>query len=282
MTERLTAFRRMLVGLPQSTSDYATLRATAELAELLRLSLVATFVEDESLTNIAGLPFARELRMLGGGWQPIEMEKLAAEMAGTAATAQRVFADVVQHCSIETSFSLAKGSPAAVIGSIATSEDIIVVIEPRNPAERFTQQFTELVAAAFRANASVMIIPNRISRSTGPVVAVAVGPEDPSIPAALGIAAAAREKLIIVSRSDEFELTSELSRLIESSDVKTEIAQSRRRAVNASMLAADLHGLNERLLVVTRGTIADAEVPALASLRSVPVVIVEPRQMKSG
>jgi hypothetical protein len=203
-------------------------------------------------------------------------------MAGTAATAQRVFADVVQHCSIETSFSLAKGSPAAVIGSIATSEDIIVVIEPRNPAERFTQQFTELVAAAFRANASVMIIPNRISRSTGPIVAVAVGPEDPSIPAALGIAAAAREKLIIVSRSNEFELTSELSRLIESSDVKTEIARSKRRAVNASMLAADLHGLNERLLVVTRGTIADAEVPALASLRSVPVVIVEPHPTKSG
>jgi hypothetical protein len=282
MTEPLTAFRRMVLGLPQSASDYATLRATAELAELLRLSLVATFVEDESLTQIAGLPFARELRLLGGGWHPIEMQKLAAEMERTAATARRLFADVVQHCSIETSFSLARGSPAAVIASLATSEDIIVVIEPKNPAERFTKQFTELVGAAFHANAAVMIIPNRVARSTGPVVAIAADPDDPSIPAALGIAAAAGERVIIAVRSDDFKPSSELSKLIDASGVKIEVVAIRRRAANASMLAAELHNLRERLLVITRGTIADAEAPALASLRSVPVVIVEPHPTKSG
>src|SRR3974390_294285 len=88
-------FSRMVLGLPQSRADYAGVRATAELAELLGLNLVATFVEDASLVEMASLPGMRELRPLGGGWRPIELSQLTRELERAAQAAQRLFVETI-------------------------------------------------------------------------------------------------------------------------------------------------------------------------------------------
>jgi len=269
-------FKRMVLGLPLSVTDYEMVGVTVKLAELLRLNLVAMFVEDRGLIDMAGLPCVRELRAFGSGWQPIEIGQLTTELERASATAHRLFANIARNCSVETSFRVEKGSAADVIGSLATAEDIVVIIEPRNPVERVSQQFTRLIDAAFQASASVMIIPCRVARSAGPIVAVAIDPDDPSINTALRIAAAAHEKLIVVSPSEDLESNASLATLIASAGVRVEFVRSRKGQIRATSLADDLQQFNERLIVTNRGTLTDSEAPTLASLRSTPVVIVEP------
>ena len=62
---------------------------------------------------------------------------------------------------IEASFNVAKGSSEAVMATSAAADDIIVIIEPRNPAERVTQQFTRVLDAAFGFAVTVMVVPSR-------------------------------------------------------------------------------------------------------------------------
>jgi hypothetical protein len=155
-----------------------------------------------------------------------------------------------------------------------------VVIEPANPAERVTQQFTRLMDSAFRASASVMVVPSRIARLSGPIVALASGPDDPSIEAAAGIANAARERLIVMGPAERFAPNSSLSKAVAASGGRMEFASttalSNVTRLDFKRLAGELQRWNERLLVMTRGALDDRQAPALASLRSIPVVVVEP------
>jgi len=272
---RRSEFKRMILGLPHSAGDYPSVGATVRLAELLHTQLLGMFAEDRSLMDLAALPFARELRPLGGGWQTIDVNRLAAEFEGSSATARRLFGEVVRNCRVETSFRVERGTAADIIASVATAEDIVVVIEPANPAERVTQQFVRLMDSAFRASASVMIIPSRIARLSGPVVALASGPSDPSIEAAARIANAAREKLIIVGPAERFAPKAAQSNAVAVSAEQIEFA-STTALQDVPRLAGELQHWNERLLVMTRGALPDAKVLALASSRSVPVVVVEP------
>ena len=272
---RRIEFKRMILGLPQSAGDYPLVGATVKLAEMLQMHLVAMFADDRSLMHVAGLPFARELRPLGGGWQSIDVGQLTAEFERSSAAARRLFGEVVRNCRVETSFRVEQGTAADIIASLATAEDIVVVIEPTNPAERVTQQFIRLMDAAFRTSASVMIVPCRIARLSGPIVALASGPEDPSIEAAAGIANAAREKLIIVGPAERFTPNSSLSQAIETAGGRMEFAPTT-ALPNVAKLAGELQRWNERLLVMSRGVLDDVQVPTLASLRSIPVVVIEP------
>jgi len=72
MNETRVDFKRMLVRLPQNAGDYAAVGVMAQLADLMGASVVATFVQDAELVEMAALPCVRELRPFGGGWHPIE------------------------------------------------------------------------------------------------------------------------------------------------------------------------------------------------------------------
>ncbi len=132
------AFKRMVVGLPPSSRDYTGVATAAKLAELLGLGVRATFVEDATLLDAAGLPCVRELRSLEGGWRPIIVAQLTRELESAAAASRQLFAEATKACGIETSFNLARGSAADVISSLATADDIIAIVAPGNPAERVT------------------------------------------------------------------------------------------------------------------------------------------------
>ena len=200
--ERFVDYKRMVLGLPHSAPDYASVAFTAQLAELLGIDIVGLFVEDESLADLAALSCVRELRSLGGGWHPIDAAQLAQGAGHAAADARRLFQGAAKALRVGTRFNLAKGSIAEAIGSHSKIDDIIAVIEPRNPAERVTHQYRQLVESAFNAPAAMLLVPSRLSRSKGPIVAVARSAQDPSIHAALGIATSIKEQLIVLAPPD--------------------------------------------------------------------------------
>ena len=274
MTER-GLFKRMVLGLPQSASDYAAVAAAAKLAELLGIGLAATFVEDATLLNIAGLSCVRELRPLGGGWRQISHDQLVREIEHAAETARRLFTEATQKCSVETSFSLARGAAAQVLCSEATAKDILVIVEPKNPGERVTQQFTELLTAAFRAVSAVMIVPCRVAQVSGPIIAIAASSNDPAISAAFELAAAASEALVVVPLKG-FNPHSTMAERVASAGIRLKIAPALQRTPSASVVAAGITGLKGRVIVMQRGIVDDAVPLALASLCAIPVLIIEP------
>ena len=169
-----------------------------------------------------------------------------------------------------------RGSAADVIPSLAMADDIIVLIEPGNPAERVTQQFTRLVDAAFRAAAAVMIVPSAITRTKGPIVVIASGPDDPSIFAGLGIAAAANERLIVIPLSNDADSFVALAGRASAVGDRFEVVSVTQRRPTASGLAMSFSHLSERLMVISRGSLDEAFPTEIASLRGIPVLVTEP------
>ncbi|GIK81009.1 MAG: hypothetical protein KJZ73_11035 [Pseudorhodoplanes sp.] len=194
-------FKRFIVNLPQWSVERAAMEATATFAELLKLQLTAAFVEDAEIHRLAAMPGLRELRPLGAGWHPVDPAQWHRAFADAALKAKAAFEAAVRNCSVESSFLTIRGTIRTLV-SEHQSEDIVVVMQPKNPAERVSQQYIDLVEEAFSTRAAVMMVPAIMACSSGPVVAIARRIADPSVRIALAVAAAANEGLIVVPTFD--------------------------------------------------------------------------------
>jgi hypothetical protein len=270
------SFKRLVVGLQPRAAD-RRVRLAVELAELLDLDLLGLFLEDTSLRDLAAMPFAREFRPLNGGWHAIDLDRLSQDIEYAARDIERMFAAAAKHLAGRYQFEVARGPLTTTLQSVSRTGDIVMVMEPAGAAERAGQQFAWLIEAAFRSSADVMIVPPRIARTVGPVVAIAARPDDPGIDAAAAIARSAKEALIVVDVGqmpiDEGGLreraaaTGRTVRLIS-------VGPSARSS--PGVLTQALQQIEERLIVVTRGELSERDVSVLASARHIPVLIVEP------
>jgi hypothetical protein len=255
------------------------MRLAVELADLLELELLGLFLEEASLRDLASIPFARELRTLGGGWHPFDLERLSLEMELAARRGERMFTEAAKRLSARSQFTVVRGSTAETIESISQTGDIVMIIEPMSEAERATQPFSWLIEAAFRSAAAVMVVPPDVVRATGPVAAIAAAPSDPSIATGAAIAAAAGEELAIVAAYDGAADELPQGALAESPGIKIhQIAAGAIARLSRAHLFRALNHLKERLVVVTRGVLDNDLALQMASARHVPVLIVEPSE----
>ena len=270
-------FKRLVLGLQPRAPDH-TMQLAIELAELLNLELLGVFLEDTSLHDLASIPFARELRPLGGGWHPIDIDRLSRDLDLAARTVEKTFTEAAKRLSTQWRFEVARGPMTTTIGAILQINDIVVISEPISAAEHATQQFSWLVQAAFRSAAAVLVVPSRIARVRGPVVAVATVPDDPSIAVGADIAMAAEEELVVV---DLCEKTIDETR-IKALAIAKELAVThvvgggRIAGADAASLAHVLHQLSERLVVMTRSASDGQAASIIAAERRVPVLVIEP------
>lgn len=266
----------MVLGLPLGAADHAVINITADFAELFGVDLLATFFEEVSLLELAAIPCIRELRPLGGGWQPIDAITLSKELERAAASARARFIQTMSRRTIQTNFEIARGAPADVISTMAQADDIVVLIEPRNPVERVTQQFARLIDAAFRTAAAVMMVPARVVRTAGPIAVYAPTPEDSSVRAGIAIAAAARERLIVVHGKRGSSLPREIGNLAAAAGVKIEELTANVFPADPITLSRTLEHLKERLVVMTRGALSDTAIAEISGSLKIPMLIVEP------
>ena len=266
-------FRRIVVQLPYNTRDIGAVRAAARMAELLQLDLLGTFIEDARLIEAANLPDIRELRPTGG-WQPISAAQIRQEFIQAATASRHTFESITNARAGQTAFAFIRGSPANVIGSLAQKEDILAIIEPASVLERGTHQFDRTLSTALGTKAAVMVLPSRVIRTTGPIVAVASSQADPCIRLARAIASAAKERMIVARPSvlrNHFTVAETMQPegfiAIGGTDVKRNV-QFERPAWQSDC--------QEHLIVMTRGTFEDALPSAIASRRRVPVLVTEP------
>ncbi len=232
-------FTRIVLGLHRGAGS-ETLRLAAAIAGELHLDLIGMFFADARLAGLGGLPFAREFRPFGGGWQPIDRARLAREMELASRATERLFAAAVRGLPTACRFEVVTGATVESFGVTSQAGDILMIEEPESAADRATAQFADLVEAALRSAASVMLLPRRVARVSGAIVAIAARPDDPSVRVARSIAAAIREELVVVPRYEA------------------------------------LRTLRERMIVLTRDAAAKTLPSLLAASRRVPVLIVEP------
>jgi hypothetical protein len=249
-------FRRIVLGLPYRMPPHA-MQLAAELARLLRLDVHGLFVEEESLRGLAALPFAREFHPLGGGWRPLEVERLSHDLEIARRKAEKAFAETAKNLGTACKFEVVRGSMAETLASISGMGDIVLITEPETEAERITAQFRSAVEAAMRSLAAVLLVPPRIARHSGVIVAIARGGGDPSIEVAKALARAANTDLVVV-------------------EGLAGTGEGAERASTTRQVASALGKVHERLIVMTRSE--DSAPSFIASLRRVPVLILEPER----
>lgn len=264
-------FGRMVLALPHSALDYPAVEAAAEMAESLGMQCLGAFIIEPAISSLSERSGAQEFRSIATGWQPVEGESLARELEEMTENARRRFAALVRDRTTEAIFQLAHGGSGQILASLAGSNDIVVMIEPRHPADRITHQFRNFVQAAFDTSSSVMLVPSRIIRKRGPVVAIATAPDDQAIKAAAGIAGVMRESLRIINATG-----APLAReAIPFDQQRTAIITSRSENMPIERrVLADLGNAGERLIVGRRGDLDEAGSRVLAGERGVPILVV--------
>ena len=117
MPERPHSFKRLVLGLQPSASD-RTMQLAVELADLLHLDLLGLFLEDTSLRDLAGIPFAREFRSLGGGWHAIDLGRLSHDFELAARNIERMFTQAAKRLPTRSQFEVVRGPLAKTFASV--------------------------------------------------------------------------------------------------------------------------------------------------------------------
>jgi predicted ATP-dependent protease len=275
------SFRRIVLGL-QPGAHERTMQLAVELADLLHLDLLGLLLEDTSLRDLANIPFSREFRLLDGGWHAIDLDRVAHDFELAARIIKRKFTEAAKGLPTGSQFEIARKSLTETFASVSRTDDIIMIVEPQNPAERATQQFSWLLEAALRSAAAVMLVPPRVARTKGPIVAIGQSADDPGIHTAAAIALATKEELVILEADggdDNEPLLRELT-----ADHSLSVQHIRIDSMgltDPAVCAQIFRRVQERLIVIARGTFENDFVSTIAATRRVPVLIVEPLESPS-
>jgi hypothetical protein len=258
------------------------MRLAVEMAELLDLDLLGLFLEDASLRDLAGIPFAREFRLLGGGWHSLDLDRLVHDLEVAARGMERSFMQAARSLSKRSQFEVMRGPVAEAITSISNTGDIVMIVEPTSAAERVSGQFSWLVEAAFRSAAAVMLVPSRIIRTKGPIVAVAMAGDHPTIAAAAAIAVAAKETLIVIGPGGRDRENPRIAQLAAKTGLTIEHVTAGDLSSDPTACLKAMGHLQERLVVMSRLPFDSATASAIVTARQVPVLVIEPERLPPG
>jgi len=270
--------RRIILHLRYGATERATIRAAAELAHMLGLALHGVFLEDTALTELTALPFIREFRLATGAWQRLDRQRIAEEQQAAVSEARRLLDEVAASFGVTFLFDTASGEPAAFVATTSQAGDIIVVAQPRLPAERLAHATAGWLQAAHGCGASVMLVPQMIARGSGPVAAVVCAEADPALDIATRIAMGAGEALLLLVFGKPDLAQSVAARARAAGLPPHRVTVRSIRGVAPDDVVQGLTGGDERLVVLARGACGadDAAVSShIAVSRGVPVLVVE-------
>jgi hypothetical protein len=272
-----TRFKRIVLGLPQGMGNQSAVQAAADLAEFMKVDLLAAFVADAALLEMAASPPRRELRLLDQQWQPLDTARMSRDLQDVAELARKRFAESVGNRSIRAAFDVL--SDVDRVASLIRAGDIVAIIEPSHPGESITRQFTALLDAAFATAPAVLLMPRRIVRTSGPVMALAGGPDDACIGVALELAATLKERLVVVMPVGAV-LPEGILDAAKEFGVPIDPSTGDATASIGSLSLGAASAAKERLRVMSRHLMKDAS-RVLSMLYGVPLLAIDGDQLQS-
>lgn len=266
--------RRIILHLRYGSAEQATVHAAAELARMLGLALHGVFVQEEALTELTALPFVREFRLATGVWQALDPRRIAEEQRQAVEQARRLLDEAAAAFGI--SFLFDTGSEK--LTAVSRRGDIIVVAQPRLPAEQLAHATAGWLEAAHGHGASVMLVPQSLARRKGPIAAVVCAAADPALAVAARLAVSAGEDLVLLVFGADA-LAAEVTAKARAAGLPPSRMTVRRLAgIAPEQVVHELDASAERLVVLARGACGadDAAVSSqIATARGIPVLVVE-------
>jgi hypothetical protein len=144
------------------------LRLAAELAHLLSSTLHGLFIENEEALAVAGLSFARELRLPGHHWQPLDADQLIAEFRDRAALAQRLLDEAVRGLDVAGVFEVVRGEPTASLSAFVSESAVVVIAEPQLSSEHIGGMYSRMRAVVCRSASSILLVRRLPRRGADP------------------------------------------------------------------------------------------------------------------
>jgi hypothetical protein len=271
--------QRVILHLHQGSVEQSIIRVAAELAQLLGLELHGVYLKEPALPGLATLPFIREFRLATGEWQTLDRERLVREQSIAASEARRLLDEAAVALGVVRLFEVFGGDPAAFIAASSQAGDIIVVAQPRLPAERLVHATANLLEAVHGFAGSVMLVPPVVARRHGPVAVVVCAESDPALLIGARVAVAAGEDLLLLV-SGPPALARQATQQAHAAGVPRQRVIVRNIADVMPEHVLDALGTgNERLVVLARGACGtdDAAVSShIVAVRGVPVLVAEP------
>lgn len=261
MTRSAFRFERVVVRLGMHTPP-ETMSFAANLARLLQLDLFGLFVEDARLRSLAGLPFLREFRSLGGGWHPIDTARLSHELELSRRSVERAFIAAAKGLKTASRFEVMSGTPVDAVATYWKAGDLAVIGAPMNGDGEASPEMAKLIDEAFRSAVAVVLMPAKAVRVRGPVAVIADGPDDPALRLAGQVADMLGEHAVVLAK-------------------RPEGAAGAKAPMEPAEVMRLFGPLCERMVVVRRAGLQDAVPQALLAARRVPVLVVDGQDIAS-
>lgn len=141
--------RRIVVLLDAGAPGFEALEAAAARAVELEAELVAVFVENVDLLNLAGLPFAREIGLASATRRGLDARVMERTLRALAEKARHSIEAIARRVPLQWSFSIVRGALDEEL--LATAAEADLIVEALCGSERAAQQLVELARATERA-----------------------------------------------------------------------------------------------------------------------------------
>ncbi len=266
--------RRIILHLRYGSAEQATMHAAAELARMLGLALHGVFIQEEALTELTALPFVREFRLATGVWQAFDARRIAEEQRQAVERARRLLDEAATAFGISFLFDTDGDNLTAVF----QRGDIIVVAQPRLPAERLVHAAAGWLETAHGQGASVMLVPQNLARRKGPIAAVVCGEADPALAVGVQLAVSSGEELVLLVFGTDALVAEVTAKARAAGLPPSRMTVRRLEGIAPEQVVHELDASTERLVVLARGACGadDAAVSSqIASARGIPVLVVE-------
>jgi hypothetical protein len=248
------------------------MRFAADFAELLDIELLGLLVDDLAMLASAGFPFVREFRAAEGKWSRLEPERLVEEAGLAAAQIGRQLSEAARISKVRLSFEKFAGDEIRALSEVTRKDDIVLIPEPQ--LAQLTRTTVKQAESAFRAQASVLIVPRNIGVNPGPIIGIGRHPGERGLSAAVSIASAARADLLVVDVGDTHLTPADIAVPSGSEVLSVSTVRASQSCIEAGAVpVSDFGGPKERLIVTTRGVLDDALVVATGVKRAVPLLI---------
>ena len=121
------SIKRILVAVDGSPQSLQALHGAAPLAASLGAELVGLFVEDQTLLQLASLPFAQEVRTYSATVRQISPEALQRELRRQSRHARRAIEQIAIRSEVTWSFRVRRGAVANELLRAMADADLIVL-----------------------------------------------------------------------------------------------------------------------------------------------------------
>lgn len=252
-------FRRLVLELTHGPIDDAAMRFVAEFARDLELDLFGVFVEDESLLNLAALPFAREIQLPTHDWRSLDPGSIADDMRRQAETMRRRVRRMLDQMGLRGGFEVRRGDPMHCVAGVCSAADIIVLAGSATPRRPMLESLRQ---AAPALPASVLVLPDRPVAHRGPVVVVTESMDDPAVELARDVARRHHARLLVIlpgprggqgEQHGDIEIRTTPS--VETDDVLRALAPVRERLVVIAHTAGLITGIEGASRIAAAGSV---------------------------